>query len=401
MPALSNDFGFPVTSFPNGKYVSEITIKASDIVELVEAVSENAAPANRPPRPKAIPVVDSPRQTFEDPAILSVGRPTPVSKPSLPTSWSGSAMAREDSAKTATGREERALRDITPTTTLVEPMQKITSTDEPEEENEERHILDEITADPEVMQGTRAEQRKRRARNRGKGRKGGDEPQDPATVPAKPTKKSQGWRQTPLLEPNPSFQPFDTINKRKGRRGGKMEENGWATEDATDVQEMGDFDFVGSLAKFDKRTVFSQLEAEDSVADEDRLVSHNRLPRAKPGTAGGKNLAYNETVLDKPKSTNGTPKMVAAAWKGEDSDVEGSPRGSGSARHSRRADSKLAANRRPVDTRPISRKGSTNNSIPPARTMSVSDFSLPKLYNTKYPADSNCSWQTSILRGPL
>ena len=80
-------------------------------------------------------------------------------------------------------------------------------------------------------------------------------------------------------------------NKRTTRRDRlkpKETQNGWATEDATDIQELGDFDFAGNLSKFNKREVFKQLKSEDTIADELRLVNHNRLPRA--GTAGGRNL---------------------------------------------------------------------------------------------------------------
>jgi enhancer of mRNA-decapping protein 3 len=274
-------------------------------------------------------------------------------------------MERVDSSRTATGREEpTALRDIPPAIQLVEPLQKISILDD-EADDAEGLIFEELDGAATIVSDQPvAKAAGKRARRR-KGRKAGDESaQDPAATPAKETMRSKGWRQTPLLEPNPSFQPFSTLKRKNGRRNGKVEENGWATEDATDVQEMGDFDFEGSLAKFDKRTVFSQIQAEDSIADEDRLVAHNRLPRAKPGTAGGKNLHPTENVLDMPndRANNGP-------WKSEagDSEVEErtSQRDTGSSRVSRRAESKLGNNRRPV-----SRKGSAG--IQPARTLSVS-----------------------------
>lgn len=82
--------------------------------------------------------------------------------------------------------------------------------------------------------------------------------------------------------------------------------NGWATEDATDIQDMPEFDFAENLSKFDKRRVFEAIKNEDTTADEDRLVSFNRLPR--PGTHGGKNLHPTENVLDgrRFKSTSNT-----------------------------------------------------------------------------------------------
>lgn len=233
----------------------------------------------------------------------------------------------------------------------------------------EKKKEEEPTGDiPTIIKPKRARRQRNRHKIRGK---------DTDVEPAKETTtKEKGWRQTPLLEPNPSFQPFATL-KGKKRRPLRGDENGWATEDATDVQDMGDFDFAGSLAKFDKREVFTQIQAEDSVADEDRLVAHNRLPRAKPGTAGGKNLHYTENVLDVP---GGTVRGKGETWKSEAGDSEGeveeraSQWGSGSGRLSRRADRERerAESKFSVSRRPISRKGSSNINVPPARTLSVS-----------------------------
>lgn len=110
---------------------------------------------------------------------------------------------------------------------------------------------------------------------------------DPAPPPTSSQKrrnnKQKGWRQTPLLtEPNmannhlprserpsetASLQPprtrfmSETVSKSQGRRRYKEEDdqNGWATGEATDIQEMGDFDFEENLSKFDKRKVFAQI----------------------------------------------------------------------------------------------------------------------------------------------
>jgi enhancer of mRNA-decapping protein 3 len=88
-----------------------------------------------------------------------------------------------------------------------------------------------------------------------------------------------------------------TASNRKTRHQRALEAtNGWATEDATDIQDLPEFDFASNLSKFDKRAVFSQIRNEDTTADEDRLVSHNRI--ARPGTHGGKNLHPTENVLD-------------------------------------------------------------------------------------------------------
>lgn len=152
----------------------------------------------------------------------------------------------------------------------------------------------------------------------------------------------KGWRQTPLLEeptlanirlprahqaftspatasmPTPSPQSrLAPGSARGGRRRIKEEEdqNGWATGEATDIQDMGDFDFEENHKKFDKRKVFDQIRRDDTTADEARLVSFNRLALARAGTAGGKNLHYTENVLD-------SPAKKAVGHSSGDSDVE-------------------------------------------------------------------------------
>jgi enhancer of mRNA-decapping protein 3 len=118
--------------------------------------------------------------------------------------------------------------------------------------------------------------------------------------------RGKGWRQTPILQDPVPTSPRRTDNKTSMRRGRKQKamekeavNNGWATEDATDIQEMGEFDFMGNLSKFDKRSVFDQIRTEDTTADEERLVHFNRT--ARPGTYGGKNFHPTENVLDSPK----------------------------------------------------------------------------------------------------
>ena len=90
-------------------------------------------------------------------------------------------------------------------------------------------------------------------------------------------------------------------SSRKQRARALEAQNGWATEDATDIQEGGDFDFEANLSKFDKSQVFQQLKENDKVDSNMRLVSHNRL-LSKPGTAGGKNLHWTENVLESPRT---------------------------------------------------------------------------------------------------
>jgi len=144
-------------------------------------------------------------------------------------------------------------------------------------------------------------------------------------------KRAKGWRQTPLLQPSP--QPEGKTSVRKSRRqreeDKEAQNNGWATEDATDIQDLGEFDFEANHKLFDKKQIFDQMRQDDTTADEDRLVGHNRLPPARPGTYGGKNLHPSENVL--------SPKLAAAEDDSSDADTEMNfPTGNGrsSSRHS-------------------------------------------------------------------
>lgn len=114
-------------------------------------------------------------------------------------------------------------------------------------------------------------------------------------------KRGKGWRSTPLLQPSPqATSPAEKGAKKSDKRqresGQDGQQNGWATEEATDIQDLGDFDFEANHKLFDKKTVFDQLRQGDTTADEDRLVSHNKV-HARPGTYGGKNLHPTENVL--------------------------------------------------------------------------------------------------------
>lgn len=92
--------------------------------------------------------------------------------------------------------------------------------------------------------------------------------------------------------------------KKKSKRRQRYEnghyardEEGWATEDVTDFKET-EFDFQGNLDRFDKKTVFSQIKAEDTTADEARLVSFNRLPKRDKAVPVRKNYRNNENVIN-------------------------------------------------------------------------------------------------------
>lgn len=152
--------------------------------------------------------------------------------------------------------------------------------------------------------------------------------------------KGRGWRNTPLIEEKPR-----QTRKQRGRQAAE-DPNGWATEEATDIAEMGEFDFAENLSKFDKRKVFDDIRRDDTTADEDRLVSFNRT-KPRPGTNGGRNLHYTENVLDVPDPHDAS-RWKSEAGETEDEVVKDDHYSSG--RNSRRAGS-----RRPLQ----SRKGST------------------------------------------
>ncbi|KAF2719746.1 YjeF N-terminal domain-like protein [Polychaeton citri CBS 116435] len=146
-------------------------------------------------------------------------------------------------------------------------------------------------------------------------------------------KRGKGWRSTPLLQPTSVPPPAGSSSvrgKTPKKQPKQAEQNGWATEDATDIQDMGDFDFEANHKLFDKKTVFDQLRQGDTTADEDRLVSHNRH---RPGTYGGKNLHPTENVLS---PTQGAKKSSQAdVDSSSDADTEANfNNGRSSSRHS-------------------------------------------------------------------
>ena len=214
-----------VTCPANGKYVPEFTINAAEIVELVEAGNENNASAVRELPPRATPVTQ-PTKTFEDPAILSVGkRPTSISRPSIPNQWSSTSMERIDSARTATGRDEKTLvREIpTPRPILADIMQKNASLEKlPQQvadlvatvsklsgltgdqvDDAEAPALEELDGAEHISfaQPVAKTQGKRVRKRRGR-KEREDTPQDPTitVTSVKETTRSKTWKETPLLD---------------------------------------------------------------------------------------------------------------------------------------------------------------------------------------------------------
>ncbi|PGH03415.1 YjeF family domain-containing protein [Helicocarpus griseus UAMH5409] len=161
----------------------------------------------------------------------------------------------------------------------------------------------------------------------------------------------KGWRQTAFVEPARTISPQKPSNGRarrtkvRNRKSYAEDPNGWATEDATDIQEMGDFDFATNLSKFDKRRVFDEIRNDDTTTGEERLVSFNRRVH-RPGTNEGKNLHYTENVLDDDTSND---KWNSEAGETEEDEISEERFSSG--RNSVRARSR-------VSTRTQSRKGS-------------------------------------------
>lgn len=153
-------------------------------------------------------------------------------------------------------------------------------------------------------------------------------------------------------------------HSKNGHYQNGNDEEGWATEDVNDIRET-EFDFQGNLDRFDKKTVFSQIRAEDTTADEARLVSFNRLPQRKDKVQPlRKNYKNTENVLG--TYANGQPLEDRDTWNspvvGEEDSSEsddfrrGRDGAVNSGRSSRRAMS------RSVPRRPSTKQGSATTS---------------------------------------
>lgn len=292
-----------------------------------------------------------PKAPFVDPAILSMGKPpvrpspAPATMNKLPSAVTTpstaqqppSALANNSLPKASNGTTQSPIPKIfvgnvpqppqeeIPQTAILDPMHGLSLGARAELSDKPVEIPAADLADPEE-QDNQSSQKKIRRRNR-PSKKNTNEQLDVEASPARgtrPDKKGKGWRETPMLENTATFQPYKALRKTK------INQDGWASEDVTDVQEAGDFDFQDSLRKFDKRTIFDEMKEKDQVEEADRLVSHNRKP--KPGTAGGKNLHYTENVLETTTLLEKTNKAPPDDfWKSEADDgaVNGSERLSG------------------------------------------------------------------------
>ncbi|KAH6849909.1 YjeF-related protein N-terminus-domain-containing protein [Chaetomium sp. MPI-CAGE-AT-0009] len=343
-----------------------LTIPSEDIVDLSEVSANPTPPVASTAQPNILPVAPPvaqqapPKPGFVDPAIVAMGKPPAVT----------SSIRAPDPHPLPNTSEKRdpghvvipsvpgasTSREVTPTNMVAASLKglRLDAPVPPAESAEEGAA--EAALDYGEMAG---QKKKRRQRKPGNAKTVSHQDYEASPAPAAKTAgKGKGWRQTPILQSTASFQPFNSL--KRNRKGPQAVDNGWASEDVTDVQEMGEFDFEGSLAKFDKQNLFEQMRKDDQVDEADRLVSQNRLPRPKPGTAGGKNLHYSESVLDTPSAILKAPKERPASketpndfWNSEADDgiprgerLSGRDQGMGSRQSSRRGEGKGTTGRR-------------------------------------------------------
>lgn len=332
---------------------------AAPLIPAVQGLFQSAA--------QSLPAAPQPsKSSFVDPAIVSMGKPPVRASPrDVPLANASpqtvvqpySSVSTRPVSKSSEGVQPPSVamalvgdssRQETPRGTLIGSMESLSVRAELADETVEVVAAVEEELAAEVQENQPGVPKKMRRRNRKKNAQDGAPEDDPASLAksARQGKKGKGWRETPMLEDTASFQPYKALRRNKGNQ--TANDNGWASEDVTDVQEMPEFDFEGSLKKFDKRTLFNEMREKDQVDDSERLVSHNRRP--KPGTAGGKNLHYTENVLEVPSTVSKPDKAPPDDyWKSEADDgvLNGSERLSGrelgSRQGSRRGESKTSS----------------------------------------------------------
>lgn len=370
-----------VTTLSSGIQCSSLVIEGLNILELeIERDAISSASAATPVidpaivsyyRPSTKPEIASPNTspdrhrpsppTSESPDVSALASRTvllrPLSKPIVPI----------DTKSQETTLQSPIFGDNVASATLTAPFNELSLDGDPrgQEYAEESTTFpqDDVSHEPEQLLPTqptvKSKSRRIRTRRRtARARAGdlGDVSTGPQTIQLEPTpsvanaggRRPNGWRQTPLTEPashatlrqtpDPHSSPKQDLTEKRVRRQRlktSEDQNGWITGEATDIQDMGDFDFEGNLSKFDKRGVFDKIRLEDTTADEDRLVSFNRLP-ARPGSAGGKNLHHTENVLDSPTAHG------RIVWNSEDSEKDMSEAKASSGRSSRRNISRVS-----------------------------------------------------------
>ncbi|KAG8165678.1 hypothetical protein KVR01_004230 [Diaporthe batatas] len=354
--------------------------QAAPFAPALQGLFQAAAKEQAPPAPQP-----AAKSAFVDPAILSMGKPPVRASPGAvsqapPPNTSPqvaqplSAMANRPLSNNKAQRSPvpkvtfgETSREQTPKGTLVESMEGLNVRAELAD-TDAAVVEDDAAA--ELQEAQAGASKKNRKRNRKKNAQEGPAEDATPSKGARQGKKGKGWRETPMLEDTASFQPYKALR----RTNANANDNGWASEDVTDVQEMPEFDFEGSLKKFDKRTLFSEMREKDKVEDAARLVSHNRRP--KPGTAGGKNLHPTENVLDLPSPSAKPDKAPPDDyWKSEADDGmrNGSERLSG----------------RELGSRQGSRKGEGKNSGRRSQSRKASSTTVgqaPSRVNSGLPA---------------
>ncbi|KAJ5757502.1 uncharacterized protein N7511_006196 [Penicillium nucicola] len=292
----------------NGQRLPHFTIDASVIIDLnLEANTSAPSQRHHIPQPPAqhhaaapIALAQAPisQQQFMDPAILSFSK--------------GSRMNANQSAENPPpNRGHQAVQDVV-SASLNEPFSSLEVNTDGGKDGLQKPVQKQLLQSPQELSPMKQTPKRNRRANQGNEDRGYASKHGAA---ASTNPKSKGWRQTAFVEPaGPAFQdspemvsrPGAKLRKKRSRRYAE-DPSDWATEDATDIQELGEFDFESNLSKFDKRTVFEQIRNDDTTADEERLVSFNR--RIKPGTNGGKNLHWTENVLDSPQSSDSNGEM--------------------------------------------------------------------------------------------
>ncbi|EER38767.1 YjeF_N domain-containing protein [Histoplasma capsulatum H143] len=110
------------------------------------------------------------------------------------------------------------------------------------------------------------------------------------TGSSRPPVPGKGWRKTAFVEParDPSPQKLNNGRARRSKVRSKKsyaeDPSGWATEDATDIQEMGDFDFAKNVLDDNPSNDKWNSEAgetDDDEASEERFSSGRNSARAR------------------------------------------------------------------------------------------------------------------------
>lgn len=311
-----------VTLCWNGQYLPTYSIEAPDIADLSLQPLNNVPEQGYTSQPSrnANPELPKPptQQPFVDPAILSFSKahPQQINDPVLvgrqqhwPSHMSGVSSGQIPAPS-------QAQREPPVAASLSEPFSNL-ELDAPQEKELHGSVPERNQNMAAAQASMKASAKKSLRSGRNKQQRNNWNELSPVNEhdgAANMNPKTKGWRQTAFVQPshphlNQSPQSYKDTVRPNGRRRKKQTQgsyaenpNGWATEDATDIQEMGDFDFQGNLSKFDKRRVFEEIKNDDTTADEARLVSFNKkVP--KPGTNGGKNLHWSENVLDSPQNS--------------------------------------------------------------------------------------------------